>query len=400
MQEFNLERLNKKRIELGEKPIDVTVTIDKVTKTLDNLTYKDIEMVGTKGDIYTKQILDKILQKGTYDHQPRPYYEDIYLKDDVIKFHENTGIILLNNGKEIELCEKDKIITTEKEIIVHSPAHTLSINNEFQCRYDFSKDESPMITLRPIATRTSIAEIIWIFFRKSNDLVEFDQLLGHDDWNPEKPKIHNWWIQWAVVDKAGNHVLNSKGHPMIGKCYGGTVEPRDMFNEEVMKALRETPDSRRIICSLWQVDDFKQPHGLKPCAFQTIWNVRHEWDGHDYLDMCLVQRSSDFCTAGCINQTQYGSLLKMVARDISQDYELRPGVFTWSPVNVQIYDRHIGAAIEMLNRDPVICDATIKLDPKVKKLSDVTPDSITILDEKTKKLIKQKNPQLTLQLGI
>ena len=237
VKEFDLEWFNSAKKKLGEKPIE-----------LKNTKYKYIKRGGTKGDIYTKEILDKILDHGCLDHRPRPHYEDRYEKNRV-KYNENTGIITLESGKEIELCEKDKVIVTNKEIVVHSPAHSLSINNEFQCSYDLSKGESPMITLRPIATRVSIAEIIWIYLMKSNDLVDFDKLLGKDTWDKDYT-IHNWWLDWAIVDSNGKYILNRKGHPHIGNTYGETIRTRDMFNKEVIEVLKKDPDNRRIICSL------------------------------------------------------------------------------------------------------------------------------------------------------
>ena len=88
--------------------------------------------------------------------------------------------------------------------------------------------------------------------------------------------------------------------------------------------------------NLWQDDDFSKKHGLKPCAFLTIWNVR-KVDGEYYLDMCLTQRSSDFMAAGCINQTQYMIFLYMMAREVG----MKPGRFTWFYDNIQIYDSNI-----------------------------------------------------------
>ena len=54
----------------------------------------------------------------------------------------------------------------------------------------------------------------------------------------------------------------------------------------------------------------------------------------------------------------------------------------------------------MLNRKPVKCEATIKLDPSVKSLKQATPDSITILSQKDKQKIKKINPQLDLPIAI
>ena len=274
------------------------------------------------------------------------------------------------------------------------PAHTISVNSGVECTYDLSRGESPMITLRPIATKATIAEIMWIYQKESNDLVEFDELLGRNTWDIDH-KIHNWWNDWALRDKDGNYILNEKGHPIIGSCYGETVRKHNLLKEQVIDAIKKNMDGRRNITSLWQEDDFKEPHGLKPCAFLTIWNVRHEWDGKDYLDMTMVQRSSDFATAGCINQVQYVVLQKMVAREL----ELEPGTFTWKPINVQLYDRHIDQAIEMLNREPVNCKSDIELNPDIENFYDFTPDDIKITDY-PKELIKKKNPQLKFELGI
>ena len=207
-------------------------------------------------------------------------------------------------------------------------------------------------------------------------------------------------MDWAVKDKDGNYVLNENGHYTIENCYGGTTAPRHMIYKEVIEPLKKikenkSGDSRRLITCLWQIDDFEKPHGLKPCAFLTIWNVRHDWDGKDYLDMTMVQRSSDFCTAGCINQVQYAALQLMVTKATG----FEPGRFTWKPVNVQIYDRHIDQAIELMNREPVKCKATMKVDENVDNFEDFDKDSIEFIDC-PKQLIKEKNPQLKFPLGI
>ena len=129
------------------------------------------------------------------------------------------------------------------------------------------------------------------------------------------------------------------------------------------------------------------------CAFNTIWNVRHEVDG-DYLDMCLMQRSSDFCTAGCINQVQYVVFLYAMAKK----YNYKPGRFTWFYDNIQIYDRHITQAKEIIERDPVECNPKITIDENV-TWEDMMPDNVHIEDYPREE-IKKKNPQLKFELAI
>ena len=302
---------------------DIIVNKDS-TKLLD----KDGKEIGTKGDMYHKLILDKILREGSLDINPRPKYDD------------------------------------------GTPAHTLSYNHGFTT-YDLSKGESPLTSLRPIATRSSIGEILWIYQDESNDL----------DLLKNKYNI-SWWDDWDL------------GNRTIGSCYGETVRSHELM-KNLLKGIKENPDGRRHIISLWQVDDFNKPHGLKPCAFLTQWNVRHGRDGVDYLDMMLTQRSSDFATAGCINQVQYIVLQMMVARHLGYT----PGKFTWSYNNIQIYDRHINQAIEMLNREPIDCNPQIVLNPDKHDFYDFTVDDVKIVDYPREK-IKEKNKQLKFPLGI
>lgn len=391
MKNFDLDRFNAAKIKLGENPVQLVRTDYKELEIVENhLVDAKGNKIGTKGDMYHKKILDKILQEGCLDHNPRPKYIDVY---EDAKYYENDKLIITKDDRKIEIVENEKLEIVDNKIIVEVPAHTLSVNEGIETTYDLSEGESPMITLRPIAIRTSIAEILWIYQLQSNDLVEFDELLNKNTWDKNK-KINNWWEEWALRGKDGKYILNEKGHPFIGACYGGTTASRNMIYKEVIEAIKKNPDGRRNIICLWQTDDFKKPHGLKPCAFLTIWNVRHGWDGKDYLDMTMVQRSSDFVTAGCINQVQYAALQIMVAKELGYT----PGYFTWKPANVQIYDRHLDQSIELLNRDPVKCQAILKAKDK-ENFKDFTPDDIYIEDY-PRATIKEQNPQLKLQLGI
>lgn len=392
MKEFNINRVNIEKMKLGEQPIKLVKTNYNDLKIQDGYLVDDEGYrVGTKGDMYHKLIMDKILQEGCLDHTPRPRYIDFY--DDAIYARSNNEVIL-QNGNIVKLDDSALVEVKNNGVEVKSLAHTLSVNDGIECTYDLSKGETPMITLRPIAIKTMVAEILWIYQKQSNDLVEFDEMLGISTWDKDH-KINNWWNQWPAKDKNGIILLNEKGHPIIGACYGGSTFPRNMIYDEVIEPIKQNRDGRRNITCLWQIDDFKKPHGLKPCAFLTIWNVRHEWDGIDYLDMTMVQRSSDFATAGCINQAQYVALQIMVAKEL----EITPGRFTWKPVNVQLYDRHFAQAIEMLNREPINADCTIKLKDEAKVFEKMTQDDIYV-DDYPKELIKEKNKQLKFQLGV
>lgn len=347
-------------------------------------------MNGTKGDMYTKKIFKKILDEGCLDKNPRPHYEDIYNN---ATYNKNTNTITTSDNETIKLNDNQTVHLKDNKVIVWTPAHTYSINSGVECSYDLSKGESPLVTLRPIAVDTSIAEILWIYQKESNDLVEFDELLGKNTWDIDG-KINNWWEKWALRDEQGNYLLNEKGHPHIGSTYGEIIRKHHLV-EKRLKEMQENPDGRSHIISMWQDDDYELPHGLKPCAFMTIWNIRHGRDGKDYLDMTLIQRSSDFATAGCLNQVQYTVLLLLFARHL----KLNPGIFTWKPINVQIYDRHVEQVLEMLEREPVDCNPEIWLNPDITNFYDFQPKDIELRGY-PRKLVKEKNPQLKFPLGI
>ena len=110
--------------------------------------------------------------------------------------------------------------------------------------------------------------------------------------------------------------------------------------------------------------------------------------------MCLYQRSSDFLTAGCINQVQYTVFLHLMAKELGY----KPGRFTWFYDNIQIYDRHIEQAREMLDRDPICCNPTFRIDEDV-TWDTVMPENVH-LDGYPEQYVKRKNPQMKFDLGI
>ena len=198
-----------------------------------------------------------------------------------------------------------------------TPAHTISVNHTVR-RYDLSRD-FPICTLRPMAWKTGIREIFTIYQKPTNESAKMEEMGV------------NWWGHWDIGDGT------------IGQRYGATVSRYDLINK-LIKDIENDPYGRRKIVSLWQETDLAETAGLAPCAFLTIWNVHGE-----YLDMMLVQRSGDMLTAsgpGGINEIQYAALQMMIARHTGY----KPGMFTHVVANEQIYDRHMDAANEMLER--------------------------------------------------
>ena len=279
----------------------------------------------TKADKYLLDDIKYVLENGYKDVDPRPVYED------------------------------------------GTPAYTISVNHMVR-KYDLSKGEFPICTLRPQAWKTGIREIFVIYQRCTNKLSEMEEMGV------------NWWGPWDIGDGT------------IGQRYGATVKRYDLINR-LIDDIKKDPYGRRKIVSLWQEADLRETPGLPPCAFLTMWNVRG-----DYLDMSLIQRSGDMMAAsgaGGINEIQYASLLIMIAKVTGKE----PGVFTHFVANEQIYDRHIENAKVLLGRG-----ADLKEDDPVPMLylnreAGCEFSDIKIEDFEMKDYAPMK-PQLKFDLGI
>ena len=283
-------------------------------------------------DEQLKHDIDNILRFGFYDENPRPKYED------------------------------------------GTPAHTLSVNHVIR-QYDLSTGDLPICTLRYIAWKSAVKELLWIYQDQSNSLEVLNNKYGVVYWN-----------NWESQDEKGT----------IGQRYGATVKKYNLINR-LLENLTNDPFGRRHVLDLWQESDFEETDGLKPCAFCTIWNVRKE-DGFMYLDLLLNQRSGDMLTAsgaGGINEIQYIVLQHLVARHCG----FFVCKFTHIVANEQIYNRHVENARILTKRDSVGCQPRLILNPEKKNFFDFTIDDIQIEDYDREK-INAINPQLKFELGI
>ena len=279
----------------------------------------------TKADRYLVDDIHNILDNGYKDVNPRPRYED------------------------------------------GTPAYTISVNHVMR-KYDLSKGEFPICTLRRQAWKTGIREIFTIYQHPTNVLSEMRDLGV------------TWWDPWDIGDGT------------IGQRYGATVKRYDLIHK-LIDDIKKDPYGRRKVVSLWQETDLRETKGLAPCAFLTMWNVRR-----NYLAMSMIQRSGDMLTAsgaGGINEIQYAALLMMVAKVTG--YE--PGVFTHFVANEQIYDRHMDNAHEMLRRAEVMKDDTQNPVLVLNKEGECQFEDFTIDDFEMKDYSPMK-PQLKFELGI
>ena len=192
-----------------------------------------------------------------------------------------------------------------------------------QLRYRLS-DGLPLMTTKKVHFRSIAYELLWFLRGDSN--VRWLQENGVTIWD-----------EWAAADGDLGPVYGVQWRSWPTPD-GGHVDQI----AEVLRTLRENPDSRRIIVSAWNVADIPRM-ALPPChAFFQFYVA----DGR--LSCQLYQRSADLFLGVPFNIASYSLLTHMIAQQVGLDV----GEFIWTGGDCHIYDNHVDQVREQLSRTP------------------------------------------------
>ncbi len=208
----------------------------------------------------------------------------------------------------------------------------------YQMRFDLA-DGFPLVTTKKLHLRSIIHELLW-FLRGDTNIryLKENGVSIWDEWADENgdlgPVYGAQWRSWPTSD--GRHIDQIRG---------------------ILDQIRETPDSRRIIVSAWNVGELERM-ALPPChAFFQFYVA----DGR--LSLQLYQRSADIFLGVPFNIASYALLLMMVA----QVSGLQPGEFIHTLGDAHLYANHLQQAETQLARDPLPLP-TMTLNPDVDDL--------------------------------
>lgn len=198
---------------------------------------------------------------------------------------------------------------------------TLSLFGQ-QMRFDLAAG-FPLLTTKKLHLKSITHELLWF-------------LKGETNTRYLKEHGVSIWDEWA--DAEGN----------LGPVYGyqwrswPTADGRHIDQiTQVLKQLRENPDSRRIIVSAWNVGDLDKM-ALAPChAFFQFYVAGGK------LSCQLYQRSADIFLGVPFNIASYALLTLMVAQVVG----LKPGEFVWTGGDCHLYSNHLDQARLQLGRE-------------------------------------------------
>lgn len=229
----------------------------------------------------------------------------------------------------------NKIITEGHHKGDRTGTGTLSIFGH-QLRFNL-QDGFPLVTTKKIHLKSIIHELLW--FLKGDTNIAYLQ--------ENKVTI---WNEWA----------DGKGDlgPVYGKQWRSWPTPSGESIDQISQViaqLKETPNSRRIIVSAWNVaelpDERISPQenvaqgkmALAPCHALFQFYVA---DGR--LSCQVYQRSCDTFLGLPFNIASYALLTHMVA----QQADLQVGDLVWTGGDVHLYLNHLEQAQLQLTRTP------------------------------------------------
>lgn len=258
-----------------------------------------------------------------------------------------------------------------------------------QMRFDLSQG-FPAVTTKKLFLRGIIHELLWFLQGSSN--IEYLVKNNVNIWNewPFKaylqstkqtvpdPNSSEWnekLVEFIEKIKTDHEFARKYGElgPVYGYQWRHWPDGKGGEVDQITRAIdqiKNTPDSRRIIVSAWNVADIDEmaKSGLPPCHSFFQFYVQE-----GKLSCQLYQRSADTFLGVPFNIASYALLTMMVANVT----DLEPGDFVHTLGDAHIYLNHQEQVDKQLAREPRPLPKMI-LNPEVKSIFDFTIDDFTL----------------------
>ena len=210
-------------------------------------------------------------------------------------------------------------------------------------------DGFPLLTTKKVHLKSIIYELLW--FLRGDTNVRWLQEHGVRIWN-----------EWADENGDLGPVYGSQWRAWPDGN-GGTIDQI----AQVIDQIKNTPDSRRIMVSAWNVAEVPTMK-LPPCHSLFQFYV-----AEGKLSLQLYQRSADLFLGVPFNIASYALLLMMVAHVTG----LEPGEFIHTFGDAHIYRNHFDQIREQLSREPRPLPRMV-LNPDVKSIDDYKYEDFTL----------------------
>jgi thymidylate synthase len=231
-----------------------------------------------------------------------------------------------------------------------------------QIRHNMSEG-FPLLTTKKMAWKQIVSELLWFLTGQTN--ISF--LLKHNNhiWDGDVYKNYKTKTEILMghgfhgtllshqefINKIKTDVEFAKTWGDLGPIYGkqwrqwkgenGKIDQID----DLIKNLKENPDSRRLMVSAWNVGELDQMV-LPPCHYGfQVWT--REENGQRYISLMWNQRSVDTFLGLPFNIASYGLLLHIIANEV----DMIPDELIGNLGDTHLYLNHIEQAKEQIGRN-------------------------------------------------
>ncbi len=244
----------------------------------------------------------------------------------------------------------------------------------YQMRFDLSEG-FPLLTTKKVYLRAIIHELLWFIAGDTNIkyLVDNDVRIWNE-WPYEKFKKSADYQNETMdefVQKIKTDDEFAKKHGNLGPVYGAQWRNFNGVDQlmEVIRQIKQNPDSRRIILSAWNPKDLPEM-ALPPChTFMQFYVANGE------LSLQLYQRSGDIFLGVPFNIASYSLFLMMVA----QVTGLKASTFVHTIGDAHIYSNHFDQINLQLTRTPRALPK-MKINPNVENITDFKFEDFELVD--------------------
>lgn len=243
----------------------------------------------------------------------------------------------------------NRVLTEGVEKTDRTGTGTISVFGH-QMRFSMA-DGFPLLTTKKLHLKSIIYELLWFLNGDTN--VKYLQDNGVRIWN-----------EWADPDGSLGHIYGYQWRSWPN-YNGGHIDQI----AEAVDAIKNNPDSRRIIVSSWNVADLGNMN-LPPChAFFQFYVANGK------LSLQLYQRSADIFLGVPFNIASYALLLMMMA----QVCGLEAGDFVHTLGDAHIYKNHLEQVRLQLTREPRKLPKMV-INPDVKSIFDFKYEDFQLTD--------------------
>ena len=237
---------------------------------------------------------------------------------------------------------------------------TLSVFGR-QIRHDMSEG-FPLLTTKKMAIKTMMTELKW--FLKGDTNIRYLVQNGCNIWNGDAYKQYKRAYEWDLdeylteeefIQKIKDDELFASTWGQLGPIYG--KQWRNWFGydanvdqirvdqiEQLIKNIKENPNSRRLMVSAWNVGEVDKMT-LPPCHYGFQCYV-----SNGKLSLMWNQRSVDTFLGLPFNIASYGTLLLLLCEETG----LEPGELIGNLGDTHLYKNHLEQATEQISRTPAI----------------------------------------------